>query len=134
MNITCFDDLLRMARQQSQPQRLLFAFVTADLPEDSTPAQRERFLAGQGGALVPLMCVDKSPDELQDFAALSQESMQFAKPWDMVFVSTLSATGSGAPSEQAAEQALNRMVESIKMGALDNMIPFDRQGQPVVLA
>ena len=134
MNITCFDDLLRMAQQQSQAQRLLFAFVAADLPEDSTPAQRERFLAGQGGALVPLMCVDKLPDELSDFAALSQESQQFGKPWDMVFVSTLSGTGGSAPTDQASEKALNRMVEAIKAGTLGNMIPFDRDGVPVVLA
>ncbi len=46
MNITCFDDLLQAARAQPTPQRLLFVFAQAELPADSTPAQRERFEQG----------------------------------------------------------------------------------------
>ena len=48
--------------------------MSAELPEDCTPEQRERFAAGDGGALVPLMCVDKTSDELTTFAALVEES------------------------------------------------------------
>src|SRR5437763_15902630 len=55
VHISSFDDLLRVARQQAEPQRLLFVFVGAELPEDSTSEQRQRFAAGAGGALVPLM-------------------------------------------------------------------------------
>ena len=33
MEITCFDDLLSAARAQVEPQRLLFVFVQAELPE-----------------------------------------------------------------------------------------------------
>ena len=62
MTISNFDDLLKTARQQTQPQRLLFVFASADLPEDATSAQRASFLAGQGGALVPNLCVDKTPE------------------------------------------------------------------------
>ena len=39
-------------------------YYAVELPDDATPAQRARFEAGQGGALVPLMCVDKTPQEL----------------------------------------------------------------------
>ncbi len=53
---------------------LLFVFMRAELPEDNTPEQRQRFAAGAGGALVPLMCVDKTPGELSTFAALAEES------------------------------------------------------------
>jgi hypothetical protein len=61
VDISSFDDLLCAARAQPEPQRLLFVFADAVLPDDSSPEQRARFEAGQGGALVPLMFVDKTP-------------------------------------------------------------------------
>jgi hypothetical protein len=133
MNIASFDDLLQAARQQAEPQRLLFVFAGADLPEDSTLAQRERFLAGQGGALVPIMFVDKTPEELLAFADLEQESRQFGKEWSIVFAAALSGSGGLPPTSEAAEKPLQRMVEAIKAGNLGTFIPFDRQGQPVIL-
>lgn len=134
MNIASFDDLLQAARQQTEPQRLLFVFAGADLPEDSTSTQRERFLAGQGGALVPIMCVDKTPEELLTFADLVQESRQFGQEWTIVFAAALSGNGGLAPTSEAAEKSLQGMVESIKAGTLGTFIPFDRQGQPVTLS
>ena len=82
MNITTFDDLLATARQQREPQRLLFVFAAAELPEGSTPEQAARFESGQGGALAPLMCVDKTPEELLSFAALAGEAQQFGQAWN----------------------------------------------------
>ena len=64
MNITSFDDLLTAARAQPEPQRLLFVFAAAELADDSTEEQRLQFEAGQGGALVPVMTVDKAPDAI----------------------------------------------------------------------
>ena len=133
MNITNFDDLLQAARHQVEPQRLLFVFAKADLPSDSTPAQREHFSAGQGGALVPVMCVDKTPAELLTFADLARESLQFGHEWRIVFAAALSGTGGQAPSSEDAEKPLQRMVEAIKAGNLGTFIPFDEQGQAVVL-
>ncbi len=133
MNISNFDDLLQAARQQAEPQRLLFVFVSADLPSDSTAAQRARFQAGEGGALVPMMCVDKTPDELRNFADLVQESSQFGKEWVIVFAAALSGIAGVAPTSDTAEKALERMVESIKAGTLSTFIPFDRNGQTVML-
>ncbi len=131
MDILSFDDLLQAARAQSQPQRLLFVFTGVELPEDSTPVQRERFAAGQGGALVPLMCVDKRPEELSSFAALVQESHQFGHAWGLVFAAALGGRADRAPSSDDAEEPLQRMVESIKQGNIGAFIPFDPQGQPV---
>lgn len=133
MNISSFDDLLQAARQQTEPQRLLFVFASADLPPDSTAAQRERFLAGEGGALVPIMYVDKTPEELHSFADLIQESSQFDKPWSIVFAAALSGRAGVAPTSEAAEKPLQRMVEAIKAGTLGTFIPFDREGQSVML-
>ncbi|MDD2924992.1 ribonucleotide reductase subunit alpha [Rhodoferax sp.] len=134
MIISTFDDLLQAARTQDLPQRLLLVFANAELPPDCTPQQRQQFEAGTGGALVPGLCVDKTPEELGNFAALREESAQFAVDWQMVFVSTLTGTSGQAPTSQQADTALTRMVTSIKLGALANMIVFDRQGEAISLS
>ena len=132
MNITNFDDLVRAARAQPEPQRLLFVFANAEMPEDSTPEQRANFEAGQGGALVPLMSVDKIPDELGTFAELVAESRQFAPAWAVVFVTALSGKNGCAPSSADADLSLQRMIESIKAGAFGAYLPFNTAGEPVV--
>ena len=40
MDITHFDDFLAAARQQSEPQRLLFTFAVAELPGDAVWTRR----------------------------------------------------------------------------------------------
>ena len=112
MDILSFDDLLQAARAQPEPQRLLFVFTGVELPEDSTPVQRARFEAGQGGALV-------------------QESRQFGHNWGLVFAAAMSGSVNRAPTTEDAEEPLQRMVESIKQGQIGAFIPFDPQGQPV---
>jgi hypothetical protein len=132
MNIWSFHDLLCAARAQREPQRLLFVFANAVLPEDSTTDQRARFEAGQGGALVPLMSVDKTPEELNTFAALAEESRQFCTDWLVVFVASLSGSDGRAPTSNESDQALQHMIESIKTGVFGSFIPFDRHGQPML--
>lgn len=131
MSISSFDDLLHAARAQRAPQRLLFVFAGVELPEDSTPAQRERFEAGEGGTLVPLMYADKRPDEINSFAELVQESQQFGHQWGIVFAAALSGTADQAPTSEDAEVPLQRMVEAINRGEIGAYIPFDPQGQAV---
>lgn len=133
VEISSFDDLLRAAREQPEPQRLLFVFAGAKLPDDSTPEQRARFEAGEGGALVPLMSVDKNPEELDTFDALVEEARQFGHDWALVFVAGLSGHDGRAPSSAEADRSLQRMIESIKAGAIGSFVPFDRQGQPLLL-
>jgi hypothetical protein len=134
MDIACFDDLLQAARGQPQPQRLLFVFAGAELPEDSTPEQRARFDAGEGGALVPLMAADKAPGELSTFAALVEESLQFGPDWAVVFAASLAGRGGRSPTSQEAERPLQAMVEAIRAGAIGGFIPFDRRGDAVLLS
>ena len=134
MSIANFDELLRAARDQPQPQRLLFVFANAVLPDDSTPEQRARFGAGQGGALTPLMSVDKAPEELGTFDALVEESRQYGQDWAIVFVASLSGRDGCAPTRKEADQSLQRMIESIKSGLFGSFIPFDRRGEPVLFS
>ena len=132
LSISSFDDLLRAARQQPEPQRLLFVFMGAELPEDSTLEQRQRFASGAGGALVPLMCVDKTPDELTTFVALAEESRKSGPEWTIVFVAGLAGQGGRALTHDDAEAPLQRMVDAIKVGSHGSFIPFDRGGRPVL--
>ena len=131
MEISCFDDLLQAARAQAESQRLLFVFVGVELPDEATPAQRERFAQGEGGALVPQMCVDKAPDELASFDALVQEAAQFGKDWTLVFAAAMSGTLNRAPTGGDAELPLESMVDAIKRGVHAGLIPFDRTGHAV---
>jgi len=130
MTISTFDDLLRLARQQAEPQRLLFVFAAAGIPDDATPEQRARFQAGEGGTLTPLMCVDKTPDELVSFEALAAESRQVGQAWDIVFVAAMSGSGGMSPTSLQAEALLERMVESVKSGEIGGFVPFDVAGRP----
>lgn len=132
MTISSFDDLLQAARTQPEPQRLLFVFASVELPDDATPAQRERFKAGQGGALHPLKCMDKRPDELASFNQLVEEASQFGpNPWGIMFAAALSGSMNRVPSSEDAEEPLQRMVEAIKRGEHGGYIPFDTQGHTV---
>jgi len=133
MNIARFDDLLQAARLQPEPQRLLFVFAGAELPADASPAQRAQFDAGEGGELAPLMCVDKAADALRSFDALCAEAARAGPPWAIVFTAALSGRGSRPPSASDAEAALLQMVEAIKAGRIDGLLPFNRAGEPVHL-
>ena len=131
MEISRFDELLQAARAQAEPQRLLFVFAGVELPDDATPAQRERFAQGEGGALVPQMCVDKTPDELASFDTLVQEAAQFGQDWTLVFAAALGGTPNRAPTSEDAEAPLESMVDAIKRGVHAGLIPFDRSGHAV---
>ena len=131
MTIASFDDLLRSARAQDTPQRLLFVFTAAGVPDDATPDQHARFKAGEGGTLTPLMCVDKTPDELTSFAALFDESRLLGTAWDIVFVAAMDGSAGREPTSLEAEVPLQRMVEAIKSGRIGGFIPFDAVGLPV---
>lgn len=133
MTLASFDDLLQSARQQPEPQRLLFVFAGAGVSDDATPEQRAAFEAGEGGELTPLMCVDKSPDELASFATLAEEARQAGPEWAIVFVAAMSGRAGRAPTTQEAEPYLRKMVQAIEAGMVGNFAPFDQQGRPVSL-
>ncbi|RAK66500.1 ribonucleotide reductase subunit alpha [Phenylobacterium kunshanense] len=124
-----FQQLLSAAAAQPQPQRLLFTFATVELPDDATVQQRERFLAGRGGAVAPLMCVDKAPDEIADFEALVAESRRAGPPWQMVFAASLSGVDDRPPSKAEIETALQAMVDAVRLGAVGRFAAYDASGE-----
>ncbi len=131
MNISSFADFLKAARDQPESQRLLFVFAGVELPVDATLAQREQFERNQGGELTPLMCVDKALDELTHFDALVAEAATAGPPWSIVFTAAMSGRNGAIPNSADAAPPLQHMVDSIKTGQLQGMLPFDRQGYPV---
>ena len=81
MTISSFDDLLRTAAAQAEPQRLLFLFAQKGEIEKRSGAAIDRSATISGGTLTPIMCVDKGLDELTSFDGLSQESEALGKSW-----------------------------------------------------
>jgi hypothetical protein len=131
---TYFEQLLQAAAAQPEPQRLLFVFAAAELPADATPAQRESFAAGQGGALVPLACVDKAPSDLTTFDALAAESREASPPWQAVFIAGLPGSGGKAPSPQLVDSALRAMVENVRAGRFGGYLALSPAGEPLAFS
>jgi hypothetical protein len=133
MDISCFEDLLRAARQQTEPQRLLLVFAGASLPADASAEQRARFEDGEAGELAPLMCVDKDPQAMTGFDALADEARGFGQSWALVFAAALSGRDGREPPASEVQAALQQMVEAVRAGQFDRFIPFDRRGDAVRL-
>ena len=128
-----FQQLLSTAAAQAQPHRLLFVFAAAELPDHPTEAQREAFAAGRGGALAPLMCVDKGAGELTDFAGLVAESRTAGPPWQVVFAGALPGLNGLAPTKAEIDAALKTMVETIRVGGVEKYAAFGPDGEPLRL-
>ncbi|UXI70499.1 ribonucleotide reductase subunit alpha [Tahibacter amnicola] len=128
MQITHFSDLLEAARRQDEPQRLLMVFASAGLPSDASAAQRSAFANGEGGALTPVLCVDKRPEEIGSFESLREESERTGINWDIVFVAALAGRGGYPPNADEAVQPLRMMVEQIKGGRIGQFVAVSRGG------
>lgn len=133
MQIASFADLLHAARTQDQPQRLLFIFAAAELPDDASTAQQASYQARQGGALSPVVYVDKSPDDIGSFADLVEESRATGAHWDIVFVTSQSGQGGQLPDDAQTEETFARLIEMIRLGQIESFLTFDREGDLVRL-
>ncbi|KEF31831.1 MAG: ribonucleotide reductase subunit alpha [Gammaproteobacteria bacterium] len=131
--ISSYSQLIQASREQAEPQRLLFVFCRAELPDDASASEKAAFERGEGGALTPVICVDKTPGEAADFASLVEESRATGQPWDLVFVAAMSGRGGVSPSSDEAQQPLTMMVESIRLGNIASYLPLDTSGQAVSL-
>lgn len=131
MMLSDFNDLLSASAQQTEPQRLLFVFVKAELPESPTADQHARHDNGEGGTLTAVLCVDKAPQDITSFAALAAESAATGQAWDLVFVAALDGRAGIAPSSDEAAQPLRLMVNAVNDGQISRFAAFDRDGTPV---
>ena len=129
-----FELLLQAAKSQPEPQRLLFVFAGAELPADATPEQRAAFEAGRGGALAPLACVDKAPDDLATFEGLVSESRKASPPWQVVFIAGLAGNGSQPPSASVVDGALHAMVDNIRAGRFGGYLALGSDGEPIAFS
>ncbi|MFE8071828.1 ribonucleotide reductase subunit alpha [Marinobacteraceae bacterium S3BR75-40.1] len=131
--INSYTDFIQAAQSQPEPQRLLFVFCKAELPDDASEEEKAAFERGEGGALAPTICVDKAPEEVADFEQLMAESHETGFGWDMAFVGALSGRGGIAPTTEEAQQPLTMMVEAIRMGHIGNFLAVNARGELVSL-
>lgn len=133
MNIETYSDLIRAAGMQAEPQRLLFVMACAELPEGATAEQISQFEQGEGGTLSPVLCVDKLPGEVSDFASLVAESERTGIHWDVAFVSAMSGRAGIEPNSDEAEQPLKMMMEQIQAGMVAQFLALSRDGEIIAL-
>jgi len=127
--ITDYKSLLVVGKQQSEPQRFLFVFLQASLPDTHKDEDKERFQSGKGGMLEAIMCVDKDLDELTNFEDLVTESKQMEQLWDIVLVACLSGINGMHPTAEEAEAPLKAMFQTVQNGGnLSKYLAFDKQG------
>ncbi len=129
IEITDYQSLLAVGKLQDQPQRFLFVFLQASLPNDHNDEDKERFNSGQGGELQAIMCVDKDLAELTDFATLITESKQMQQQWDIVLIACLAGVNGKQASPEQAEASLKMMVQTVQNdGDLSKYLALDKQG------
>jgi hypothetical protein len=131
MDISSYEDLLNAANAQTGPQRMLFVFTRSELPDDHTNQQQKQFEAQKGGALMPVMCVDKLASARISFASLVEESCRTGKDWDIVFVACMSGKFTETTNSAEAEEPLKAMVNSIQVGTVGKYLAFNRKGEMV---
>ncbi|HAT43103.1 MAG TPA: ribonucleotide reductase subunit alpha [Rheinheimera sp.] len=133
VELASYAEFIAAAKAQKEPQRLLWVLAKAELPNGYTDSQYALFKQGQGGALAPVLCVDKLPEEVADFSVLVAESAQTGVDWDIAFVGSLAGRAGIAPNSDEADQPLRLMLRQIEAGMIADFLTFDRQGQLVRL-
>lgn len=135
--ISSYEDLLNAANNQDEPQRLLFVFAGAEKPGEITPNRRVKESATddtrKGGALTPLMRLDKLASELGEFADLVEAYVPTELSWDIVFVAGMSEKPDIEVSRKEAEQVLEGMNQLVEEGNIGRFLAFNRKGEIVQL-
>ena len=124
--------MLEADRQQLEPQRFLFVFLDAVLPEEHTPEEAFLFSQGQGGQLQPVMNLTKGLDELTTFENLAAEIAQQEQDWQVVLVACVSGEKGKEPTAEEVAGPLQVLEHTIRMGGdISAYTAFDRDGEHI---
>jgi hypothetical protein len=130
--ISDFDGLVGAARTQPRAQRLLFVFVRTSLQKDASAAERARYEAGKGGALLPLFCVDFGAHQVESFQRLATQADEQSTEWDKVLVACIDEPNAGQ-AEPHVDHALKSMIARVHAGGdLSGYLCFARDGTPLL--
>ena len=124
-----FNELLKTACLQNQQQRLLLLFAKA------TPIRGAHKTKHFSGTIVPVMCVDKSPGEIEGFEKIVQEADSITDQWDFVLVGALEGSQGLPPGPDEVEAQLHKMSNNLASGGdLSPYLVLDRQQRPIVIS
>jgi len=113
------------AEAQDQPQRLLIMLAKSEI---ETSDKEE----GMSGTITPVICVDKTPDEITTFEDFVSEADSINSDWDMMFIAGLAGENNEMPTPEEADPVLNKMVNNLMSGQdLSSYLVLDRNEDPV---
>jgi len=123
-----FEDLLSKAKDESQPQLILFMFAMAK-------SQQETHMGMKRGTIEPVMCVDKMTNELTTFDNLVKEADSHKSDWNFIFVTTLSGKNDAIPSPEEVDPYFRQMTNAVATGEdLSQYIIWDRDEKVVTIS
>ncbi len=120
-----FLKMVAAAQAQDQPQRLLIMLAKSEIETDDKDK-------GMSGTITPVICVDKTPDEITTFEDFVAEADSINSDWDMLFIAGLAGENDQMPTPEEADPILNKMVNDLMTGQdLSRYLVLDRNEDPV---
>ena len=120
-----FKKMVQAAEAQDQPQRLLIMLAKSEIEVND----KEK---GMSGTITPVICVDKTPDEITTFEGFVSEADRVNSDWDMMFIAGLAGENNQMPTPEDADPVLNKMVNDLMSGQdLSKYLVLDRNDEPV---
>ncbi|MCF6194075.1 MAG: hypothetical protein L3J46_07060 [Kangiellaceae bacterium] len=120
-----FKKMIDAAEAQEQPQRILIMLAKSEVEA----SDKEK---GMSGTITPVICVDKTPDEITSFEDFVKEADSINPDWDMMFIAGLAGENNEMPTPEDADPILNNMVNNLMSGQdLSRYLVLDRNDDPV---
>lgn len=125
-----FDDLVRLACGEPQPQQLLVVLLRVEPVYRQGPDGRTEPVPG-GGSLAPLAVKDYPIQPKLRFDALRDEADQAAADWGFMMLAVLPGRGPEPPERGTIDDHLKRMAQTVVTGGnLSGYLFLDREGEP----
>ena len=128
--IAAFDDLVATALTEPAPCRLLTVVVQAETAFRRRGAAAEPML--DEGCLAPVMMRDWPVTPALSADAIARAADEVTHDWRFLMASVMPGRYGRAPSDEACERHLERMVKALSVGeGIEDYVFFDRAGVPV---